>query len=176
MRTLRLNAEPSALTAMAAKGGELGTRAAALIARVEWPGKPGMAAPLAPLAPAEQQRFNAGREIYRNVCQACHQADGRGLEKVAPSLLESTHAVGPAGIPVRILLHGKEGPTGLMPPVGQVFDDEQIAAVLTYVRREWGLRGSPVDPSTVKGVRSSTAGRTRPWTDQELAAAVKGGL
>ncbi len=176
VRTLRLNAEPSALTAMAATGGELGTRAAALIARVEWPGKPGMAAPLAPLAPAEQQRFNAGREIYRNVCQACHQADGRGLEKVAPSLLESAHAVGPAEIPIRILLHGKEGSTGLMPPVGQVFDDEQIAAVLTYARREWGLRGSPVDPSTVKGVRSSTAGRTRPWTDQELAAALKGGL
>ena len=92
---------------------------------------------------------------------------------MAPSLLESTFAIGPPEIPIRILLHGKEGP-GFMPPVGQVFDDEQIAAVLTYVRREWGLTGSPVDPATVKAVRTSTASRSRPWTNQELAAAVKG--
>jgi mono/diheme cytochrome c family protein/glucose/arabinose dehydrogenase len=174
VRTLRLNAEPVALTALTAKGGELAPRIAALIARVEWPGKPGMAAPVAPLTPAEQQRFNTGRQIYGNVCQACHQGDGRGLEKVAPSLLESSFAIGPPEIPIRILLHGKEGPTGFMPPVGQVFDDEQIAAVLTYVRREWGLTASPVDPATVSAVRTSTASRSRPWTNEELAAAAKG--
>ena len=32
-----------------------------------------------------------------------------------------------------------------MPPVGQVFSDDQIAAVLTYIRREWGQTGTPVD-------------------------------
>ena len=38
-------------------------------------------------------------------------------------------------------LNGKEGPIGLMPPIGVVLSDEQIAAVLTYIRREWGQRG-----------------------------------
>jgi len=51
-----------------------------------------------------------------------------------------------------------------------VLDDEQIASVLTYVRREWGQAGAPVDPSSVKAIREATAGRTRPWTDDELMA------
>ena len=44
-----------------------------------------------------------------------------------------------------------------MPPVGSVLSDDQIAAVLTYIRREWGQAGTPVDAATVKGVRASTA-------------------
>jgi mono/diheme cytochrome c family protein/glucose/arabinose dehydrogenase len=166
---LRVNAEPVAFVSLAAKGGDLGTRAAALLARVEWPGKPG-AAVITPLTPEEQQRFAAGQEVYRNVCQACHQPDGRGMEKIAPSLIGSAFALAAAEVPVRILLQGKEGSAGMMPPVGQGFTDEQIASVLTYVRREWGQAGAPVDAGTVKTVRSATAGRTRPWTEAELTA------
>jgi len=40
--------------------------------------------------------------------------------------------------------------------------------VLTYVRREWGQAGTPVDAGTVKAVRALSIGRTRPWTDAEL--------
>ena len=46
--------------------------------------------------------------------------------------------LGPAGIAARIVLGGKEGSTGLMPPLGAALTDEQIAAALTYIRREWG--------------------------------------
>jgi mono/diheme cytochrome c family protein/glucose/arabinose dehydrogenase len=169
-RTVRLNAEPAALSALAARGDDLGSRAARVLARIEWPGKPGAAAPVAPLTAAEQQRFDAGRDVYRNICQACHQPDGRGQEKIAPSLVGTALALAPADIPARILLSGKEGPIGLMPPVGSVLTDDQIAAVLTYVRREWGQPGTPVDPATVKSVREATAGRTRPWTHDELTA------
>ncbi len=94
-RGLRLNREPAALSALAAAGGDLGPRAASLLARVEWPGKPGAAAPIAPLTAEEQVRFNAGQEVYRNICQACHQPDGRGQERLAPSLVGSTLALGP---------------------------------------------------------------------------------
>jgi hypothetical protein len=62
-----------------------------------------------------------------------------------------------------------------MPPVGQVFSDEQIADVLTYVRREWGQEGSPVDPGMVAKVRAATADRQRPWTDSELHALIDSG-
>jgi mono/diheme cytochrome c family protein len=65
-------------------------------------------------------------------------------------------------------MNGKEGAEGLMPPLGAGLSDQQIAAVLTYIRREWGQTGSPVDPATVAQVRPLTAGRTRPWTDDEL--------
>jgi mono/diheme cytochrome c family protein len=129
-----------------------------------------MAAPVAPLTAEEQKRFDDGREVYRNVCQACHQPDGRGQEKLAASLIGSAMTLGPTDVPARILLNGKEGPIGLMPPVGQVFTDAQIAAVLTYIRREWGQTGSAVDEATVKSVRAATAGRARPWTNEELTA------
>jgi len=172
---LRLNREPAALTTLSAGGNDLSARAAAVLARIEWPGKPGVAAPVAPLTPEEQQRFDTGREVYRNICQACHQPDGRGQEKLAANLVGSPLALGPAEIPARILLNGKEGPIGLMPPVGQVFSDDQIAAVLTYIRREWGQSGTPVDAATVKAVRAATADRTRPWTNDELAALAKAG-
>jgi mono/diheme cytochrome c family protein len=167
-RVLRLNREPVALSALARSGGELGTRAATLLARVEWPDKPGAAAPIPPLTAGEQQRFAAGQEIYKNNCQACHQPDGRGQERLAPTLIDSELALATPGIPARILLNGKEGPVGLMPPVGSVLSDEQIAAVLTYIRREWGQQGTPVDAATVKDVRALTAGRARPWTHDEL--------
>jgi mono/diheme cytochrome c family protein/glucose/arabinose dehydrogenase len=174
-RGLRLNSEPAALSALAAGAGDLSARAAGVLARVEWPGKSVAAAPVAALSPEEQQRFDAGKDVYKNVCQACHQPDGRGQEKLAASLIGSPLALGPAEIPTRILLHGKEGPIGLMPPVGQVFSDEQIAAVLTYIRREWGQSGAPVDAATVHRVREMTAGRARPWTNDELMALLPAG-
>jgi mono/diheme cytochrome c family protein len=141
-----------------------------VLARIDWPGKPGAASPVTPLTAAEQQRFDAGREVYRNVCQSCHQPDGRGLERVAPPLVGSVLALAPAEIASRILLNGKEGPVGLMPPIGSTLNDDQIAAVLTYVRREWGQTGDPVDPATVRTTRAQTASRTRPWTHDELLA------
>ena len=173
-RTVRLNREPAALSALAAQSGELSTRAGSVLARIEWPGKPGAAAPLAPLTADEQQRFNTGQEVYRNICQTCHQPDGRGQDKIAPSLVGSTLALAAAEVPIRILLNGKEGPVGLMPPVGGVLSDDQIAGVLTYIRREWGQPGSAVDPATVKTVRQLTSDRKRPWTNDELTALAGG--
>jgi mono/diheme cytochrome c family protein len=165
--------EPTALSALAAAGGELGARAGNVLARIEWPGKPGVAAPVPALNAEEQQRFDAGREVYRNNCQQCHQPDGRGQERLAPSLVGSPLTLAAPGIPARILLGGKEGPIGLMPPVGSVLSDDQIAGVLTYIRREWGQTGTPVDSAQVKTVRGETASRTRPWTHDELMAMIK---
>ncbi len=173
-RPTRVSKEPVSFTALAATTSDLGPRAAAVLGRVEWPGKPGAAAPIPPLTPDEQQRFNAGQDIYKNICQACHQPDGRGLDRVAPSLLGSPLALASPDIPARILISGKEGPVGLMPPVGSTLSDDQIAAVLTYIRREWGQDGTPVEAATVKEVRAMTADRMRPWKHDELMALVAG--
>jgi mono/diheme cytochrome c family protein len=145
-----------------------------VLARLEWPGKPGMAAPVAPLAQEEQARFEAGRTVYQNLCQACHQANGRGMEKLGPPLIGSEFALASsATIPIGIVLNGKEGSVGLMPPLGGALTDEQIAAVLTYIRREWGHAASPVDPAAVARTRKDTAGRTRPWTNDELMKMIR---
>jgi mono/diheme cytochrome c family protein len=172
---LKLNREPALLTLVARDDSDLSKRATVVLARIEWPGKVSATPAAAPLTPAEQQRFEDGRKIYQTLCAACHQPDGRGQERVAPSLVGSELALGPAGIPSRIVLNGKEGPVGLMPSLGTVLSDDQIAAVLTYIRREWGHTASAVDPSTVRDVRAQFAGRTRPWTVAELSELLANG-
>ena len=89
--------------------------------------------------------------------------------------MDSAVALAAPDIPLRVLLNGKEGPTGLMPPIGASLTDEQLASVLTYIRREWGQRGSPVYPATAASVRAATAGRPRPWTEAELTKLMEGG-
>ena len=175
---LALSRQPETFAVLAATGGDVGTRSANLLARMNWPGKPapaGAPAPAAPLTPAEQELYNAGQTVYAALCIACHQEDGRGREKIAPTLVGSQLALAPPAVPIRILLHGKEGPVGLMPPLGGGLTDEQIAGALTYVRRQWGNAASAVAPATVTEVRAATAGRTRPWTNDELLALVSGG-
>jgi mono/diheme cytochrome c family protein/glucose/arabinose dehydrogenase len=170
--TASVSRAPAAFAALAAGTDDLSTRAKAVLARIEWPGKaPAADAPpaAAPLTAAEQQLFNAGQTIYAGLCIACHQEDGRGRENLAPGLVGSTLALTAPTVPIRILLQGKEGPAGLMPPLGATLTDEQIAGVLTYVRRQWGNRASAVDQDSVKATRAQTAGRARPWTSDELS-------
>jgi mono/diheme cytochrome c family protein len=172
---VRLTQEPTPLRELAAGNGGLATRAAEVLARLEWPGKAGGAAAVTALTTEERRSFEQGQEVYRNICQACHQPNGRGQDRVAPSLVGSPLALAPAGIPARILLNGKEGSIGLMPAIGSVLTDDQIAGVLTYIRREWGQGASVVDAATVKAVRAATAARTRPWTNDELLALPEAG-
>jgi mono/diheme cytochrome c family protein len=54
-----------------------------------------------------------------------------------------------------------------MPALG-VLDDDQIAAALTYVRREWGHTFEPVSSVTVKKVREDTSSREDAWTMADL--------
>jgi mono/diheme cytochrome c family protein len=165
---LRLKTEP----ALASIGdtSPLAARVRAVLNAIEWPGKPGASAPLAALTADETARFNAGREVYATVCAACHQEDGRGRLGLAPSLVGSDLAVGAEEIPIRILLNGKEGSTGLMPPLGATMADDKVAAVLTYIRREWGQPGAPVETAAVAAARKATTDRTKPWTAEELTA------
>jgi mono/diheme cytochrome c family protein len=167
-RLLRLSRKPETPAA----GDSLVPRVEGLLARVTWPDKPGET-PVAALTSAEHAQFAAGREVYANVCQACHQPDGRGQDRVAASLIDSPLALAPSEIPIRILLNGKEGTTGLMPPIGATLSDEQIANVLTYIRRDWGHTATPVSSADVKKVRELTAGRTRAWTHEELTKMIK---
>jgi len=166
--------EPLALTKLALGSGELAAIAGRVVNRMNWPGKPAPVAVIVPLNPEQQKRFAEGREIYNNLCVACHQADGQGREKIAPSLVSSRYVLAEAGVSTRIVLAGKEGAVGLMPPLGASLSDEQIAAVLTYIRREWGHTASPVAPADVKEVRGMTASRNRPWTEDEISRMVGG--
>lgn len=138
------------------------------------PAKP--AAPKAPPLTAEQQKLlDAGKATYEATCVACHQPHGLGQEALAPPLVGSEWVSGSDQRLVRIVLHGLRGPIKVkgqeyemeMAALG-ILDDDQIAGVLTYVRREWGHSYPPVESATVKKIREETVKREDAWTAEEL--------
>jgi mono/diheme cytochrome c family protein/glucose/arabinose dehydrogenase len=175
-RGVTLPSEPAALSALAAGSGALAPLAKSVAAKLDWPGRPAPVVTAAPLTAEQQKRYDAGAEIYKNICMGCHQDDGRGKDKLGGNLVDSQFVNAPnPEATIRVLLAGKEGQIGLMPPLGASLTDEQIAAALTYVRRAWGHTAAPVEPLNVMEVRSLTKGHTKPWTNEELQAAGRGG-
>ncbi len=175
---IRMEAEPMAFTALqkTAKGG-LKSQLAKIDPQLNWPNKPG-APPLPiipPLTPEQQAQFEKGKALYAAVCSACHQPTGSGLANLAPPLLNSEWVLGPADRPIRAVLHGVTGPITVggvkfhleMPGLGG-FPDEDIASVITYIRREWEHGASPVTAADVAKVRALTQGREKAWTEAEL--------
>lgn len=151
---------------------EVRSLATTVAERLHWPGKPRPELPdVTPLTQEEQARFQEGARRYGAVCAACHRDDGRGQEGMATSLLESEWVLGHPRRLIRIVLHGLDGEM-LMPPLGQLSDDE-VAAVLTYIRRAWGHGASPVEPDFVAEIRGETTGRDRPYTPDELRAVIR---
>ena len=69
---------------------------------------------------------------------------------------------------LRVLLNGKDGSIGEMPPLGQSLNDEQLAQVLTYIRGGFGNAAAPISPALAKEFRLLYAFRKKPWTDAEL--------
>ncbi|WP_054307995.1 cytochrome c [Mesorhizobium sp. 1M-11] len=76
-----------------------------------------------------------GDALYANLCQACHMEKGEGAVGAGkyPALAKNANLES-AGYPIYVILHGQKG----MPPVGQMLDDEQVAAVVNYVRTHFG--------------------------------------
>ncbi len=127
------------------------------------------------LTAEEKRLFETGKTMYEATCLACHQVHGMGQIGLAPPLVDTEWVSGSEGRLIRIILHGLRGPIKVkgetfeldMPSLG-VLDDEQIASVLTYVRREWGHTFEPVTPAAVKKVREATADREDAWTMADL--------
>lgn len=130
---------------------------------------------------AGDEVYARGRRVYQLSCLVCHQASGLGAAGQFPPLADSEWVL--ADYPnrlVRIILDGASGPMTVkgvtynnnMVPWRDVLDDEDIAAVLTYIRRhrDWKHDASSVTPETVRLIRERTADRNRPWTEPELLA------
>ena len=180
-QAITLPAEPVALNKIAEGKSDFAYLAGTVASKLNWPGRPVPVVRVTPLTAEEEKRFAAGAVLFKNLCEACHGPDGRGKDKLGGNLVDSRWVNGASAEPlIRILIHGKEGSIGLMPP--PAYDDEQIASALTYIRRAWGHTGSAVSPLTVMESRgllnTAKPKRTRPWTDAELeapAAPARGG-
>jgi mono/diheme cytochrome c family protein/glucose/arabinose dehydrogenase len=146
--------------------------------RSRWPGKAEAPAapPLPELSPDERVRFERGRRQFLASCAGCHGRSGLGHEGAAPPLVDSPFVNGSAGRLIRIVLHGLEGPLrhegkvyrNLAMPAVLNLESTEVAEILTYLRREWGHRASPVDVDAVRGVKRAEGDREEPWTQEQL--------
>lgn len=123
--------------------------------------------------------FDLGAEFYVSKgCVACHQPNGLGsTAQNAPPLAGSEWVLTPnPERAIRIVLNGLTGPievkgtpwNNTMLAWRDTLTDEQIAAILTYVRGAWGNKAPPVKTEDVKAVREATQNRTAYWTAPEL--------
>ena len=128
--------------------------------------------------PAIIQDSNAvvGRIQFETHCAACHQPDGSGAVGGGPPLADSPWVSGPPSRLIRLVLQGVRGPIVVrgetynreMIGFGQVATDKEIAALLTYVRGQWGGIEERIRPEAVGRIRKATASRIGYWTVEEL--------
>ncbi|MDP4680330.1 MAG: c-type cytochrome, partial [Cyclobacteriaceae bacterium] len=102
-------------------------------------------------------RAEAGAILYNTYCGSCHMANGKGDGSRFPPIAGSDWVKGDQKRLIDVVLSGLNGPIevngnpfdGMMPPVDYL-EDEQIAQILTYVRKEFGENSPPVGSYYVK--------------------------
>jgi mono/diheme cytochrome c family protein len=130
----------------------------------------------------EDAAIARGEALYIN-CSVCHQNNGLGSPGQYPPLAGSEWVLepNPARL-IRIPLHGLSGPIKVkgqdwnlpagMTPAGASFPNEDLAALLTYIRQAWGNKAPAVTPQQVAKVKEEVAGRamdgSAPWTADDL--------
>lgn len=118
-------------------------------------------APAAATAPAATATTAtaSGEDIFKRTCVACHQANGMGIANTFPPLAKSDF-IADREKTIEQVIKGKTGEitvngtkyNNTMPP--QPLNDDEIAAVLTYVYSNFGNTGAPVSAADVRAVRA----------------------
>ena len=90
-----------------------------------------------------------GEQLFANICQGCHMPDGKGAAAAGayPSLAGNGNLEA-GGYAIAIVVNGQRG----MPPFGAMLNDDQVAAVVNYVRTHFDNRYP--DAVTVEDVRA----------------------
>ena len=133
------------------------------------------AAAAAPSAP--QDPMVLGKELFGN-CLQCHKENGMGLPGEFPPLVASEFVTGDSRRLTGILLRGLKGEltvngakyNGEMPAWRDAFNDEEIAALATYIRNTWGNKAPPVSKELVASTRKELAEQSGSWVAETLAA------
>jgi mono/diheme cytochrome c family protein len=128
----------------------------------------GQGNPLAPEvsgipAPESSLLMSFGQAVYSTHCAICHAADGRGMPPDYPPLAGNPSIQMESSVnPIRMVLNGgfPPGTAGNpmpygMPPFAQTLSDDEVAAVVTYIRAVWGNRGSAVSARQANELRTA---------------------
>lgn len=123
--------------------------------------------PHAEQMPASAPDMAMGKRIYDSQCNACHVSDGSGVRQMIPTLAGSpvVNSRDPATL-LRMVLNGSDAPRTAGNPTGAgmpAFDwrlaDDQVAAVLTYIRNTWGNAAPGVNAQQAAQSRQETGAR-----------------
>lgn len=127
------------------------------------------------------EAFNQGKAIYskEGFCITCHQADGKGLPGSGfPPLSGTEWVTGSEDRLIKIILKGLMGPIvvegknyeGMVPmtPFEGMLNDQELAAVATYVRNSFGNKASVISPEKVKEVRAKLKGTKAFYQSKKL--------
>jgi mono/diheme cytochrome c family protein len=108
--------------------------------------------------PAVMER---GRAVYEKQCAVCHGDEGRGRTPQYPPLAGNASITMSSPVnSIRMVLNGGYAPGTRrnprpygMPPFSHILNDEDVAAVVTYIRVAWGNSGTPVQPAQANELR-----------------------
>jgi mono/diheme cytochrome c family protein len=117
----------------------------------------------------------AGESLYGQHCASCHGPQGAGVGPFPP-LAGVEWVTGEEDTTIRILLHGLQGRievndrtyNNVMPAFGRRLGNDEIAALLSYIRSSWGNQAEAVSPEDVSEIRRQHVGRAQPWTVSQL--------
>lgn len=120
--------------------------------------------------------METGKSSYM-MCAACHGMDAKGVAAgptlMAPSLIDSKVVLGNPSVLALVLINGiqKEGAQylGMMAPLGAALSDEQLAAVMTYVRGSYGNKAPAVTVEDAKKYREEWKDIKAPVTRAKIA-------
>jgi mono/diheme cytochrome c family protein len=78
---------------------------------------------------------NSGEQLFSNVCRGCHMSDGKGATGAGtyPSLAGDRNLEA-SGYTIEVVVNGQRG----MPPFGSMMSNDQVAAVVNYLRTHFG--------------------------------------
>jgi mono/diheme cytochrome c family protein len=111
--------------------------------------------------------MKGGAQIYADECSGCHGAEGKGQAGLFPALSNSAavQQTDPTSL-LRVVLRGARNvattraPTApAMPAFSWVLKDDQVAAVLTYIRNSWGNAALAVSANEAGKARQAFAER-----------------
>ena len=122
----------------------------------------------------------AGAKIYNLLCASCHGLDAKGVKSgeglVAPSLSRNRWFRWWPDVATAIIIKGQTGAEldgkpysgGMMPPMGDVYNDQQIAEVMTYIGMNFNNWKKPMTKEQVAAVRKKVASQKTMFTPREL--------
>ncbi len=134
----------------------------------------------------ELKLYALGAEVFMRDghCVTCHQRNGKGLSPLYPPLTPNHWTTGDEERLIKITLKGLWGELKLndftynsatnttppMTPFRSLLNDEEVAAVLTYLRNTFGNDAQPVSPETVKRVSDAIRSKTQFYMADQLLA------